>query len=367
MNILLTGYYFNGFHGSMMHINEIGKYFAQKGDKVYCASVIVEEKIKRYSASNGVLVYKVDDLPLDIEYDIVFAYHFPILPYLIDKGLKYKKIVLGCLSASLKIEAPIWFYKNCNLLTSVSQEAKDKMVERYNIVADDIMVLNNFLPDEFYEYKKQKISCLKKIAVVSNHPPKEVVNLKIKGVKIDYWGGNGRTGAITPEILSNYDLVITIGKTVQYALGMGIPVYNYDIFGGSGYILPENFEWEEKTNYSGRSFRRKVAAEEMAKEILHGFDNAVANIDIMKDIASKRYLLSNQLDNILDILSKQADASVVFDEDRLLFNYCSWSMENNILILRKSQRKLKQYKNWIFILLSALIVALFISVLSYLS
>lgn len=37
--------------------------------------------------------------------------------------------------------------------------------------------------------------------------------------------------SITLEILSQYDVAITIGKTVQYCLVMGVPVYVYDKFG----------------------------------------------------------------------------------------------------------------------------------------
>ena len=49
---------------------------------------------------------------------------------------------------------------------------------------------------------------------------------------------------------------------------MGIPVYNYDIYGGSGYISLENIDKEEFYNFSGRSHCRKLNYDDIICEII---------------------------------------------------------------------------------------------------
>ena len=57
---------------------------------------------------------------------------------------------------------------------------------------------------------------------------------------------------MTPEVLAPYDAVVTIGKTVQYALSMGIPAYVYDHFGGVGWLDEDSLEPELHWAFSGQ-------------------------------------------------------------------------------------------------------------------
>ena len=88
---LITGYYFNGYHGSMMHICELAEHLKKLGYKVFIASFYIDESIKKeLIKKTGINVYFFNDLPLNTEYDYVLGYHEPLLAYLISKGLKYK-------------------------------------------------------------------------------------------------------------------------------------------------------------------------------------------------------------------------------------------------------------------------------------
>ena len=171
MNILFTGFYFDGYHGSMMHVCEIAKYLSSKGHKCYCAALSIKKEVKKYAKSIGLDVYNVVDLPIDIEYDIVWAYHFPLFPYLLDKGLKYKKVHVGCLGLISPLEVPSVLYKECNLLSVMCQRTKDILVADYGIDENDVYVLKNLLPDEFYNTYVSLSSVPQRVAVVSNHPP----------------------------------------------------------------------------------------------------------------------------------------------------------------------------------------------------
>lgn len=65
-----------------------------------------------------------------------------------------------------------------------------------------------------------------------------------------------------------FDAVLTIGKTVQYSLSMGIPCYIYDHFGGEGWLTPETFDREAFYNFSGRSTKRFVGGDLITDELL---------------------------------------------------------------------------------------------------
>ena len=333
MNILFTGFYFDGYHGSMLHICEIAKYLSSKGHKCYCASLSITEEIKQYTKSNELDLYHVMELPIDIEYDIVWTYHYPLFPYLLDRGLKYKKVHIGCLSSFVSFEVPAIFYQNTALITSMSEETKEKLVSNYDIEEKDIYVLKNLLPDIFIQSLPPRSGNIlpQNIAIISNHPPKELVDLPnfLPDIKIDFYGRNSNNyQPITPEILSKYDIIISIGKTVQYALGMGIPIYNYDHFGGSGYITLANIDKEEYHNYSGRSFHRQISSEEIEKEILDGYSKAVEQAPKLREIAIDRYLLSKNIDKIMNIIDKKSNTKI--DDttpNKIYIQHCKFVVE----------------------------------------
>lgn len=329
--VLFTGYYFDAFHGSMMHICEIGQYLKSIEYEVSIASVIIRPKIKKYVEDLGLNLYSADNLPLHSKYDIVWSYHFPLLPYLLNRGLKYDKIILGCLSGKLiTLETPNLLYNNKSLPIYVNaQETKDNFLKKYAKqfpnLKSRVKVLPNLVPVNFSQYTKENISKTpKKIAVVSNHLAPEIKDFIVlfekHGGTVDVYG-EGNNVEITPEILLSHDVIITIGKTVQYALALGIPVYNYDIFGGNGYITSHNIDNEEYYNFSGRSNERKLSAQDIMSEILGDYSAVVANLPKLKKIALSRYSLADNIDKILKNVFEKKQPKKQYCQDELYFTH----------------------------------------------
>lgn len=307
--VLFTGFHFDGWHGSMLHICEIAQYLTEQGYECFCASVSISENIKAYVQLRGLKLFHILDVPLEYDYDIVWAYHFPILATLLEKGLKYQKIHLGCLSSFCPIEFLPPYYKDCALTTVISQEAKDVLVSNYHFEEEYLKVVPNLLPNSFCEASEYVFlhEELSKVAVVSNHIPKELRELSdyLENIQIDYYGvETAHYTPITPDILAEYDCVISIGKTIIYALGMGITAFEYDKFGGCGYITPENYALEEYYNYSGRGSGERQSAQLLAHNILTGYKRACLNAQKMQFIAKERYLLSHQVSEILALIEK---------------------------------------------------------------
>ena len=107
---------------------------------------------------------------------------------------------------------------------------------------------------------------------------------------------------ITPEILSNYDVIISIGKTIQYSLGLGIPSYEYDHFGGNGYISVDNIDEEAQNIFSGLPQRRKLSSKQIAHELLSEYPHIYLQVKDLKSISIERFLLSKNIKKLLQII-----------------------------------------------------------------
>lgn len=310
MNILLTCFYFDGFSGSPIHCMEMGEYLAQK-HSVSIAAVKVSQEMIDLCKCKSINLYHADELPLDPVYDVVIAYHFPIAPYLIQKGLKYKKIINGILSSFGGLETPLFFSDDIDLFPCMCQETIEYIENSFNISPQKSYLLPNFLPEQYIRKNISPSSELKNVLVVSNHTPKEISELKNCGAfKIDYIGDQGIPLLVTPEILLKYDAVITIGKTVQYCLGLGIPVFEYDSFGGAGYISLKNIDNEEKHNFSGRGTPRKLTTEQILNELQENYKSCITELYSLQSIAKDRYSLAENVDKLMDKIKSLPDTKI---------------------------------------------------------
>ena len=345
-NILFTLWYAHGYHGGVMYVAEIGEYLSSKGWNVSCAALELTDEIKSFWKSKGINAYQIHELPVnEIHYDIVWYLHYPLLPFLILRGLKYSKIIYNSLSAFLDLETPVGFASEFNLNIAVSKECKDSLVKKTRLREDEIIILNNLVPTEFFNIDRKKSNKISKIAVVSNHVPQEVLDcvpiLGSKNIKVDIYGEKHNYVPVTPELLSNYDVIITIGKTVQYSLALEIPCYNYDHFGGSGYITLENIDKEEEFNFSGRSFKTKKSAQVIVDEILSQYSNVMTQVTPLKQLAMERYLLPLKINEIVDMLEVSPTVNIDIEKHYLTL------IQHNFIVTQMIQknRQMKNLKN----------------------
>ena len=309
--ILFTAYYCNYLSGSLIYVLEMCSYLLSKYDNVciYIASPNVSDQIALLAKQKGVKICLLKKISCDIVWDVVFALHAPVLVYLLRNSLKYKKIINIVLSPFAELEIPAPFHEQLAIIVVNSEETKQKIIKVDNVSSAKIFVLPNFIPDDFVAvHPSLKTAKLKNIAVISNHVPDELRHLLniLKNVVVDYIGIEFEQKEITPNLLSQYDLIISIGKTVQYALGMCIPVFEYDKFGGCGYIYVENIDKEAEKNFSGRTTNRKLSAQQIAEEIKAGFAKAVSQRLALQKIALQYFSINN-----IDLLIKQIEKAPI--------------------------------------------------------
>lgn len=155
-------------------------------------------------------------------------------------------------------------------------------IANYGVALDRIRLFRNPAPKAFDLLSAPQANDLKRLLIVSNHAPAEVkdaaVMLRDKGVSVEHWGSGGDvTGLrLTPEALHSVDAVLTIGKTIPYALRAQRPAYVYDHFGGPGWLSEDNFASVASRNFSGLCCERRLDAAALCDELLTGFTKAAA-------------------------------------------------------------------------------------------
>lgn len=312
MKILLTNHHISDFGGSEINIFQLAKELISKGHEVIVGTFVHGDPIKSYFDRESIPVINLLDNKYDTEnlrFDLIWAHHWTTLDICIfQRNFSANKIYYSSLSPYEPLEAPPLYINDLDLCLANSFETKHKLIED-GVKEELIKVFANYVPNEFLACEKNINTNLNKICIVSNHVPQElrgiVSLLDSAGVVVDIYGMQDNYQLITPEILSNYSAVITIGKTVQYALGMGIPVYCYDRFGGPGWINSNNILQALRYNFSGRCVNRKLSASAIVTEIISGYESILAEITNCQNVIIENFHLSKMIDDLFSEVSNK--------------------------------------------------------------
>lgn len=291
--VLITNLYFAKYTGSELHALEIAQLFKKWGYEVTIA--VFEKAYPLIGNADGIQV--VECLTEDLEkteFNVVFVQHYPVFDYLCCKyDISCKKLIVSKLSVINDLEyLPICTPK-ADLILCVSEECAEQV---YQEIGYDkrVKVFKNSVSESCFveEEQRERRNKVEKIAIISNHVPKELLELSevMQGsCMIDYIGAEYEPRLVNADLLRNYDLVITIGRTVQQCFALKIPVYVYDYFGGPGYINDINFALAEKNNFSGRGGFERKTAEELKADIEDNYQINLGEIEKLYSIAKEEY------------------------------------------------------------------------------
>ncbi|MHA1539392.1 MAG: hypothetical protein ACTSXQ_02835 [Alphaproteobacteria bacterium] len=180
-------------------------------------------------------------------------------------------------------------------------------VKKLGLPEDKIQIFYNAAPQTFWRIGEveKEISPLKTVMLVSNHAPPELKEaLTIlrdeESLNVIYMGElGGDIKRLSAAHLQKIDTVITIGKTIQYAIAANRAPYCYDYFGGPGYLTAENFDVAESRNFSGRCCRTKKTAAQIAEEIKNGYENACHFVEEKRKTLNERYHFDHMMGTLL--------------------------------------------------------------------
>ena len=266
--------------------------------------------IEKIFKAQGINVVNVLNQPLlEFEFDVVWSHHYPVLiKCLIEDSVKTKFLILSSLSPYEPLEAIPFFHSQSKLILCNSEETKKEITTYISFNKNKLFVFKNSVPSNWFDVFLDKVNTkLKNIAVISNHPPTEIINaihiLKGKKINTDLIGISGISQLVSTDSLSSYDAVITIGRTVQHSMALGIPVFCYDHFGGPGWLNPDNFQRAEWFNYSGRCCYQRFTSEQLVNQLIQGFYESKKHVSFFKNYAFENYSLIKNIDVVLDFIN----------------------------------------------------------------
>jgi hypothetical protein len=327
-NILITQNQLYNYSGSEIVTLELIEHFIDEGWGVTVLTHFYGGVIKEYLEQlqvEVILTTSKESAELsNKDFDIIWVHHYTLVPSLLeDLDHSNTKFIFHHMSSVHSLEAmqqPEAESQLADIVLFNSHETADYMFKNTPYAKDtNSLVFNNPAPDSFMQNNKNS-DTLQKIAIISNHPPEELKEaadiLITKGIEVDFIGRteNGKVKRVTPQLISAYDVIITIGKTVQYSILSGIPIFCYDWFGGPGYLNTNNIETASKLNFSGRGFNR-MSSSQIAKKIVVEYEKSVSDIHSIKRDIGKEYTLSEKLYEVRKRIENQKSKKI--DQNQL--------------------------------------------------
>lgn len=348
--VLITNVEIVQYTGSEINCITIAKRFKDIGYEVYIGALDFREplinEIKEIDFKFINLLE--DDFDFSkIEFDIVWAQHSFLLDWLIfEKGVQSKKVITSSLSPKENLECIPLYANDLNMILANSMETKETLEKEGAL---NIQLFENYSFENYFN-RKIEVKRLKNIAVVSNHIPEEekeaIEVLKDKDYNVEVYGIEGKKQLITDEVLSKYDLIITIGKTVQYAMSLTIPVYIYDKHGGPGYLTMENIEKNRAKNFSGRGFAKKTASQ-ICEEIEEKFNQALEEKELIKKYAYKNFCFEKIFDDCIEKLEGTDEIDLDQIRNKYSKNYRSIMLSKGVAnyIISRTTNSVKENMN----------------------
>ena len=282
------------FHsGSEMITLDICDYFVAKGYNVWLCAMEIGTPLSKY-INPKVKRIELKKQPIPIrQADLIVGHHKNVIDKVLER-VNCNKVIQNSLSIYGGIED---YSSKATKLLANSQETK---AIKQSKVSLPIEVFVNSCNNSYFQKEKHLNSKISKIAIVSNHQWHK--GLKKPNVeRIGSWNAK----FVNADLLLKYDVVITIGRTVQQCLCLGIPVYCYDHFGGPGYITKDNIDFNEYYNFSGRkklfdyTEEKNPNFEKIFADIYNNYESICKQQNELVSIARQRYNFQKNLDVVL--------------------------------------------------------------------
>jgi hypothetical protein len=314
MKILITNIWMNDFSGSEIVTLEIAKYFKAKGNDVSIETSQISPLLRSYCALNDFSVFVPGEITSEVYFDLVWIHHFflPLRFFANDKKyLSNARFIFHHMSPFEPFESspfPEMEEKISSRILVNSAETREA-ITKLGLKSENVLIFGNPAPEEFRKSRRER-SRLENLLFVSNHPPLEVKelisDLSRDGFGIRHIGSDSEISEkklVDSNDLNWADAVISIGKTVQYALLSKVPVFVYDHFGGDEWIDDiDKLNQFSATNFSGRSKRIKHDKESLRLKIFSGFSDSLNFVSSLTEDDLQKFDLEYQMQALTDYL-----------------------------------------------------------------
>lgn len=323
--IVITALYMSNYSGSVFVVSDFAKYFSEHGYTVYILTFHKKRKIVRsLFQDKNIHVINIRKIPWipKIRASLVVGLHHRVFDRVMKSGrIIGDKFIYFSLSPYDNDERiPEYGNMFAKIYCNSWETAHVRGVENPGVKMN---VFNNSVTPEFLKiYKKYHSKKIHKVAIVSNHnlfmPGSDFHKCAMNaGLEITFFGArSGNYKKIGPHDLLGFDAIVSIGRTVQYGLCLGVPVFCYDRFGGPGYITLDNWEQMEKMNYSGRmkpmteqevksNLVQNLDCEKIVNSLIGDYSHVLKDVKQLREIALNRYDLYKNLDNMMHTICEK--------------------------------------------------------------
>ena len=258
MKVLLTNYRMYLFSGSEMVTLELYDYFDKQGHEVEIFANVVSKDMEAYLLEKNVSFSTPSSFILSDTYDLLWVHQQTIPIKFFEKNPSIGAIIFNHMSPFLDLESSL----NSEIENALSEkiltnsEETAQKIKSLGINDSKVVVFENPVPEIFFNFPSDQRSNTY-FLFISNHPPEEVLEameiLSEMGETFIHIGKGSKwaiSKRISPREIAGASVVISIGKSVQYAIAMRKAFYIYDINGGDGFIKSvENFKENALYNF----------------------------------------------------------------------------------------------------------------------
>lgn len=323
--VLLTNAYCFGYSGSELDTLDVANYFLDNGYIVDIFALKVGKPLINEIDKRIRIITLANKDDFYDKYDVLWAHHYPIVDYLLfSTNIKFDYVHYVCLSSFEMLEQIPMYYEKFNLTSVMSYNTRMKLANENPLYKEEkINIFSNYAKKNFFSYKAKNYKNLKKIAIVSNHVPSELVEvsemLRKDGIVVDIYGIGYTYVKVDSNVLSNYDLIISIGRTCFFSLAMGIPTYIYDRFGGVGYVTKDNILKCFQGNFVCMLDSKKVSKDKLYFDIINNYSFSLEDSKYFKKFGLKNFCFENNMDNTLKLLFSTEKFSNKIEDKEFLF------------------------------------------------
>jgi hypothetical protein len=311
LSVLITNHNLTEYAGSEINAYTLAQYFQDCGVNVVIGTFNCENPMKDLCKDRNInVVNLLNDSFNFSQVDLIWAHHSPTLySCIFEHKIIAKYIIFSSLSPNEPLEALPTIANKLSCVLANSEETRDKLQSEYNSIKN-LYVFPNYATNEMFLLVPTSSYRLNKIAIISNHVPtelldfKEIVEEKFN-ISVDIFGIGFQRKLVNEALLHTYDLIISIGKTVQYAMASMVPIYCYDHFGGPGWLNEKNIRLAEYYNFSGRGFNNKLTGIQLVNDILGGYDANLHDLKQLRNYAMKRFNLTNNINQLLKLIYQE--------------------------------------------------------------
>lgn len=224
--------------------------------------------------ADGIQVFDPDDAAAIVQFDpdVVQTNHLPCAHFL--RALVPDAIrVHAMLGVIPHLEAPPLDAGAYSLGLAISEEVRDRINQTSFARDVEVAIFRNWFDERVVLMAEaRKAHRPLRVAVVSNHFAPELINaleaLEAAGdAEIDYFGAQRKSVPVDGALLSQYDLIISIGRTVLLAAACRVPCIMADVHGSDGLLTIDNLDQVRAVNFSGRMQKVRITRAHLEQEI----------------------------------------------------------------------------------------------------